>query len=654
MRRDGASVLACVCLLGFAVCRANAAEPTPPSAADLVDIRRAEAVALAPDGRRATVTVSAYPDEADDNAVHQPRVFVVPTRADDAGIEPLLASDRASREPAWSPDGDRVAVVMDDEAGRTRLYRVDPDSGAADAVTPGEAHASPSAPTWSPNGDRIAFLGPEPEQAAAWRARDPRVASDESPNTRLWVVPAEGGQPKPITPVGWDVEGMTWSPDGERLAVITAGLESDRYSLVTLNAAGGDRETLSHEANWLGTRNQILDWSPGGDRIAFAHTRSPNHYGHAIGVIAADGGGFRRVLDDHPGTIMRAEWADEGENLLAQVFQGQASRLLRVAFDDANNPTTLTTFNAGYPGYTASDGTIVYLASEADSPANLWRYRADAADERLTDLNPALRQRALGAVETVTWVHPDEGHELAGILVTPPASAGPGPWPLVVQPHGGPHHHWWKGWRGAYDDWAQWLAPRGYAVFLPNPRGSTGRGQAFARALENQLGDPDGEDILAGVDALVERGIADPERLYIGGGSYAGFFTSWLLTKTDRFRAAVVWAGISDFVSFAGSAGLGDAWSEAFFPASVQHRMAAYADRSPIRYLDRVETPTLIMHGEDDGKIPASQARQLHHGLQALGVESELVIYPDAGHGLSEYGHQIDALERIQDWIEAH
>lgn len=632
-----------------------------PSAPDLVTTSVAKSVRMGSDGGAIAFTVTRFPANPAPNDEREAAVFVA-TWDDTGGADRITPWGRGADQPRWHPDSERLAFVMEDTDGEAQLYLRQPDADEPSALTAVEGGLDVGELAWSPAGDRIAFIGRAPDEGSPAEDGVPVINGGGDRVSRLWRIPGSGGEPEAVTADGVDVDAFTWGPDGDRLAlVVTAGLEGqadrarlDPASLVTISAEGGDLQRLSDSARGFSSRSRTLDWSPDGSRILFTLQRRKASRSMPA-LIPAEGGEAQPLMADYPGHVMRARWRGDSDAIIAQAFRGLESRLLLI--DPANGEVEeLTRFNHRYPTFSASrDGdTVAYIGHEANAAANVWRYRAGGDDRRMTDLSPELRELTLGQVERVYWRNEAAGIELQGVLVTPPEGVAEPPYPLFVQPHGGPHTHWSLGWLGGWGNWAQWLAPRGYAVFQPNPRGSTGRGWDFAEAIRCCIGDPDGADVLAGVDALVARGIADPERLYIGGGSYAGFLTSWLLTKTDRFRAAVVWAGISDFVSFAGAAGLGAPWSEAFFPGSVQHRMAAYADRSPLRYLHRVQTPTLVMHGEEDPKIPPGQARQLYHGLQALGVESELAIYPRAGHGLSEYGQQLDALERIRDWIERH
>jgi len=629
-----------------------------PKASDLVTPARAESVRTSPDGQRIAFTMTQFPTNPSSRDQRQTAIFVT-ALADTKDAERITPWGRRVEQPRWHPDSNRLVFVMAGTDGSAQLYLWEPDAEGTSALTAFEGGPDVNDPAWSPDGEKIAFTGRESRAKSLTEAGTPIIPEERQQSSRLWVMPAAGGEPYAVTAAALDIDAFTWAPDGERLAVLViAGLDAQERqgwpqpaTLATVSIEGDGIRPLTRHARGYGSRDRTLDWSPDGTSILFANQpgKAPRN---TPAVIPAEGGDITPLLVDYPGHVMRARWHGGSDAILAQAFRGLQSRLLRIDAD-TGEVAELTRFNHEYPTFSQSrDGkTIAYIGHETSAADNVWRYRANGNDRRLTDLSPELRELALGDVQRFEWRNEQAGVDLQGVLVTPTGARHDAPYPLLVNPHGGPHTHYADGWHGG---WPQFLAPRGYAVFLPNPRGSTGRDWDFVESIQCCLGDPDGDDVLTGVDALIERGIADPKRLYIGGASYAGFLTNWLLTKTDRFRAAVVFAGISDFVSFAGTAGLGEAWSQAFFPGSVQHRMASYEDRSPIRYLHRVNTPTLILHGEDDGKIPASQARQLYHGLQALGVESQLVIYPRAGHVLSEYGQQTDALLRVLGWFETH
>ncbi|MCM8749969.1 alpha/beta fold hydrolase [Thermomicrobiaceae bacterium CFH 74404] len=222
-----------------------------------------------------------------------------------------------------------------------------------------------------------------------------------------------------------------------------------------------------------------------------------------------------------------------------------------------------------------------------------------------------------------------------------------------MQIHGGPTSLWSNEFLGSWHDWAQPLARLGCAVLLPNPRGSTGRGPAWANAIFGDVAGGEFRDLMAGVDALIARGIADPNRLGVCGWSWGGYMTAWTITQTDRFKAAVMGAGLCNLIS---DNSLGDIPSAnlSYFERSPYEDPEPYWDRSPIRYARSVRTPLLIVHGEDDRRVAASESIQMYQALRALGVECQLVTYPREGHGFEERNHQRDLLERILGWFSQH
>jgi dipeptidyl aminopeptidase/acylaminoacyl peptidase len=255
----------------------------------------------------------------------------------------------------------------------------------------------------------------------------------------------------------------------------------------------------------------------------------------------------------------------------------------------------------------------------------------------------------LGPQEIVTWER--AGFTLDGIVIWPPGSGrGDGPLPTIVAIHGGPYGRWSNSFIAR---WGRWIAQHGYLVFLPNPRGGAGHGQTFAEAVLHTVGNEDYRDIMAGVDMLVERGLTDPERLGCGGWSQGGFMTAWIVGHTERFKAGVMGAGVSDWgmmiatsdiPSYETLMGGGNPY-EGIGP----HTFDA---QSPISFVHQATTPTLIVHGEKDERVPVSQGIFFHRGLRRYGVPTELVIYPREPHGIQERNHQLDLSRRIVAWYQ--
>jgi dipeptidyl aminopeptidase/acylaminoacyl peptidase len=273
--------------------------------------------------------------------------------------------------------------------------------------------------------------------------------------------------------------------------------------------------------------------------------------------------------------------------------------------------------------------------------------RPDVGWRPVTQLNAHLAGADPPGCERLVWASGD-GLQIEGLLVRPPAR-GREPHPLVVLVHGGPTACWSFQFGPLH---ALLLAHAGYAVLLPNPRGSAGRGQDFARANLGDLGGAELDDTLTGIDACVDAGLADSSRVAIMGGSHGGYIAAWAVTQTDRFAAAIPIASVSDLVSSHFTTNIANL-DELLFGA-VPDPLTAYLDRSPIAYAENCRTPTLIIHGELDNCCPVSQAHELYHALAGAGAEVELVIYPREGHAITEWSHQVDVWTRIERWLDRY
>jgi dipeptidyl aminopeptidase/acylaminoacyl peptidase len=296
------------------------------------------------------------------------------------------------------------------------------------------------------------------------------------------------------------------------------------------------------------------------------------------------------------------------------------------------------------------DGVSVVVVHESTSiPPEIVLFEEGVWERQLTSLNDELAPKLpIGDWRAYSWESFD-GLRIDGLLALPRDHEN-GALPTVVYVHGGPTSTW---------PWSfppmlmNMMLQEGYAVFLPNPRGSTGRGQEFARANLGDMGGGDFKDILAGVDALVRDGIADDARVAITGGSYGGFMSSWAVTQTDRFAAAMPFAVVTDWTSFHYTTNIGQ-FDALFLQGDPNDPAGPYPKWSPVFHAHECKTPTLIIHGEDDLCTPLPQATEFYNALVESGCEVELVVYPREGHGWSESEHQIDAWNRIRDWLEKH
>jgi dipeptidyl aminopeptidase/acylaminoacyl peptidase len=303
------------------------------------------------------------------------------------------------------------------------------------------------------------------------------------------------------------------------------------------------------------------------------------------------------------------------------------------------------------PSFSADGARLAAVWSDATTPEEVWLGEPSGDARPVTSFGKDFQGR-LQPVEHVSWTS-DDGVEIEGLL-TYPADYQPGTrYPLVVEIHGGPSWQWEDRVMLDWHDWAQLLASRGYAVLLPNPRGSTGYGRELQRLLQDDVGGGESRDLVAGALAMVERGIADPHRLGIAGWSWGGYLTAWTITQTTMFRAAVMGAGLANMVSDHGQGDIPSA-NLLYYPGQPYDHMEYYWKSSPIRYVADVQTPTLILHGEEDARVHPAQGMEYFRALKILGVPVQFVRYPREKHGIEERAHQIDVMQRIIDWFDRY
>lgn len=561
--------------------------------------------------------------------------------------------------PRWSPDGTRIAYAAAD-GERSQLYVRHLATGAVARVSalPGD----PGALAWSPDGKRLAFLAqvagdaprlgaaPAKPEGAKWaeplevidRVTYQRDGSGAvKPGRRhVFVVDADGGAARQLTFGAYDDGGpLSWTPDGRTILFSALRgrdperrlLDSDVYA-VDVAGSGQVRQLTRRDGP-----DAAPIVSPQGDRVAWLgfDDRKRANENTQLYVGDRDAGSARSLTASLDRSIEDARWAADGRSLYASYDDKGVRRVARIGLDGRVTPLAdnLEGEELDRP-YTGGDfsvskgGVVAYTGGDASAPADVWVWSGGKA-RRLTDLNAALREgKALARVEKVAVTGPD-GRAIDAWLATP-ASAAPGAkLPLILEIHGGPH----AAYGPAFSTDVQLYAAGGYAVLWANPRGSTSYGADFANLIDKKYPSQDYDDLMAAVDAVIAKGVADPNNLFVTGGSGGGVLTAWIVGKTDRFKAAATQKPVINWASQVLTSDGAVVQSGYWFSKLPWEDPQGYWARSPLSLVGNVKTPTLVVVGSEDYRTPVSEAEQYYTALQIRGVPTMLVKVPGASHG---------------------
>ncbi len=595
----------------------------------------------------------------------------------DGALHALTAAGGSAKAGRLAPDGSALAFLSDRaKAGVFQLYLL------ADGQF-GEARPAPAVPgtveylAWSPDGTRILLgvaglgaemadaqgsgtAGSEDTELPSWYP-EVEAGTPEDAWRSLWLYTPASGELAKVSPDGLNVWEAAWSGAGQVLAITSAQpSEDDWYSaaLGRLDVATGAVTELLRSDVQLGLPAGTSD----GTRAAVVQAACSDRWIVAGDLILLDLVAGTRCAVDTAGTdVTSVQWIDDER--LGYVGQRHLDSVAGIVDAGAGPlPETMAAKELAvserswaswfYPaGAFTADGRVVVIRDDYDLPQEVALVGA-GTDEVLTSLahpgSEYLRSVA-GSAANVSWSAPD-GTTIEGVLCTP---SGQGPFPLVLNVHGGPVGAYLRSW--SMRDYAvPLLVSRGYAVLHPNPRGSSGRGQEFAAAVVGDMGGADTFDYLSGIDAMVERGIADPARIGTMGVSYGGFMSAWLVTQDQRFSAAVAGSPVTEWYSFTFTTNI-PRWGLWFLAgADPEEAGNQVHTRSPVLHASKARTPTLLTAGAKDRCTPAGQAREFYQALIGHGVDSELVIYPEEGHGVGRFPAITDYLTRLVTWFEKY
>jgi len=588
----------------------------------------------------------------------------------------------AANFPLWTPDSEHIVFLSDcgSESGQRNFYITTEPGKEARRLSTLEGEVDD--PALSPDGHSIAFLyvpgATRPAGAlAAMKAPSGVIGEDGVEVQRLATVPVgkEAAEPTFVSPGNLHVYEFGWSPDGQQVTYIAANPPGENNwwvaQLYTQPLKGEPRSILAPatvSGPLHGLQMAVPRWSPDGQQIAFIGGLMSDQgvTGGDLWLVPASGG---QPVNQTPGRAATVEWftwADAGSLYLNSLAGGNVQLALLHLRSQADPvidapiyslPMTLDANGMSMSlSATADHSLFAFRASAYSTPPEILAVRTQAGADKpagvfpLTAFNKGL-EPTWGKAESVEWTN--DTFKVQGWLILPKDYDPHKKYPMVVEVHGGPAYADTSRWGGGFALSPVAFSAVGYFVFLPNPRGSFGQGEAFTQANRKDFGYGDLRDILAGVDTVLAKYSVDPKRVGITGWSYGGFMTMFSVTQTGRFRAAVAGAGIANWLSYYGENSI-DQWMIPFFGASVYDDPDMYAKSSAINYIQKVKTPTLVVVGDRDGECPAPQSFEFWHGLRDHHVPTQLVVYPNEGHGFTNPEHSRDVLERAIGWLDKY
>ena len=633
--------------------------PRPMSFLDLLSIPVLSDPQLSPDGREVAFVQDA-PDWKENKRIGH--IWRVPVSGG-APVQ-LTRGTRGESSPRWSPDGNTLAFLARREGQDDgQIYLLPGRGGEGRALS---AHVTAvSAIEWSPDAARIYFLAEEAksiEERAAASAKADVFQYDENYKQRhLWYIAVATGQETRVTNGDFSVLSYRLSGDGRQIVAERAPTpllgDADQGEVWISDAEGKEPRRLTTN----GVAEQQVSLSPDGRQVLFVASASPTfetYYQGAAFVMPAAGGVAQPVAPDFPFELESARWAD-AVTVVATVNMGVRSELFAFPVNQSSRPRQLTTGDHALSdwSYSASARRHVFLLDEATHPGEVWTLGAetDSKPTQVTDVFGDLpKQFVIARQERAVWSAPD-GQSIDGLVYYPADYVAGRRYPLVVQTHGGPASSDKFGW-GSRMSYAQVLTGKGFVVLRPNYRGSTGYGNAFLRDMVGGYFRHAHLDVMAGVDALVARGIADPDRLVAMGWSAGGHMTNKLITFTNRFKAASSGAGAANWVSMYAQSDIRSYRTPWFggTPWEARAPIDLYWEQSPLKYIAQVKTPTIFFVGQDDPRVPLPQSVEMYRAVKSFGVPTHLYVAPREGHGWQELRHQLAKFNAEMAWFEKY
>jgi dipeptidyl aminopeptidase/acylaminoacyl peptidase len=616
---------------------------------------------MSPDGAHVAYVVREARMEGE-TSEYRSHIYVA--RVDGASTVQYTRGEHSASSPAFSPDGEHLAFLTG-RSGSNQVWMMRVDGGEAFQVT--DVETGVNAFQWSPGGTHIAYTATDPKSEAEKQRetekRDVQIVDEEHRYTHLYTTEATAHDDSTravqrLTSGTFDVGGFDWTPDGETIVfahqptpdINTGFQEAD---LSTVPADSGAVTSLV-ERPGVDSDPHV---SPDGQTVAFAGDGgTPRPVGLSdVYTVPLDGGTPQQLATTPNREMGVLGWTTDGSAVLVMEPHRTSSHVFAVPSDGSD--VTQVTQGEGVHGNVSFADDVARMAYTFETPTESPQVFVSDVDtyerHQLTDLNADRPSPPMGRTEVLTWASED-GMEIEGLLTYPVGYEDGDRVPLVLSVHGGPAGVYSQDFTGGPSLYmTQVFAQHGYAVLRPNPRGSTGYGRDFRYANVEDWGFGDYQDLMAGVDHVIDQGVAHPDSLVLMGWSYGGYMTSYAVTKTDRFQAASMGAGLPNLISMVGTTDI-PAYLVAHMGGEFWTRYDTYEKHSAIYRIDNVTTPTQVLHGAEDDRVPTRQGQEFYRALKRQDVPTEMVVYPRTPHGPVEPKLLMDVTPRIIDWFDEH
>lgn len=640
--------------LSILLVAAHAEQKRPMTFDDVLAIKNVSDAQMSPDGKYIAYVVSTA--DLKENT-WDADVWLVSTGGSSDPIR-ITTSKKNDNQPRWSPDSKRIAFISAREE-KPQVFLISPFGGEAQKLT--ESKTGVQSFQWSPDGRRIAYVAqqePTPEEEKKQKEKDDAQVVDKNFKfTRLWVIDVESKKTTELVKADYVASEPQWSPDGRSVAYTTTPTpKADDGTLSDIWVVDVESAKTRKLTDNDGPDNAPR-WSPDGRWIAYlSRDFKTGLLGQSkLTVIPAVGGTARAVAPDllyQPGP---PTWSPDGKMLYFTAPVRTTNQLFAVSAEGGEAKQVSNVAGVmSQPSFSRDRWTIAFVKSDTQHPADVYVARSLSLNgpTRLTDHNPQARELALGSSEVIRWKSKD-GMEIEGIVVYPVGYQAGRRYPTVALIHGGPSGVWMESFPASWGNFGHVWAGKGWVVFYPNVRGSSAYGEKFLLANVRDWGGGDYQDIQTGIDHLIAKGVADPEKLGQSGWSYGGYMTAWTLTQTNRFKAVMVGAGLTNMYSMYSTNDL-QRVLEGYFGGEPWNDLEGYWRRSAMAFIKQAKTPTLILHGAEDKRVPVGQAQELYMGLKKNNVAVELVFFPREPHGLGEPRHQLDKMRREYAWFSKY